>query len=91
MTYPVDEQIVPTTQQAVRLYESHRVNAHLTTEYTFGVDPLEGDALRTLERDRVMSQLPSPAVIFGLVVNGNFMLYHHAIRVMIDTSFRLAA
>ena len=89
MTYPISEQIIPTTQEATQLYESC-FNTRLSIECNFGIDPLEGDAINTLERDRVMSQLPSPAVIFGQVANGNYRLYYHAIRVMRDTSFRLA-
>lgn len=90
MSYHVDPMVVPTTEDAITSYESQR-GGHITRDCTVGIDLLAGSSELMAQRTRLMDHdIPSPAEIFGNVVNGDSRSFLQAIHLMTDTTFTLS-
>jgi len=87
---PIDSGLVPSTDEAIRMYQS--LGGNLTLFGEFGEDPLMGrqDLLR-LREERFFRCWPRFEDIFHAVVNNNNVLFHVSLLFFIDVSMQLVA
>ena len=86
---PLDPQTVPTTEEAIAMYEA--AGGHLTRNSAFGEDPLHDNAPLIYERERLFAQTnPVFSFIQARLANGDPTFYEAAINSFIDITRRLA-
>ena len=79
----IPEELVPTTEEAVRMYEERGGN--LTRNGNFGIDPLamRSDLMESPEQ-LFYANLPTGQVIFSSIVHGDPELFERALRFFIE-------
>jgi len=86
----IEPSIIPDTDDAVQMYESH--GGHITLFSDFGKDPLsERRDLLNLREEKFFERYPRFDEIFHTVVNNNRTLFHDGLLYFIDVSMQLAA
>ena len=86
----IDSSLVPTVDEAGRLYEAN--GGHLTLFNEFGRDPLTGnEQLITIRMERFYEQWPSFDNIFHGIVNNNITMFRDGLLCFIDISMQLTA
>jgi len=82
----INRNIVPTVQVAVQMY-----SGTLTTEQTFGVDPLEHQlAKKDVRTTAFKNYFPRFDVIFHAIANGNYVFFRDAISYYIQLTRHLS-
>ena len=82
----ISRNIVPTMQVAVQMY-----SGTLTTEQTFGVDPLEQQlAKKDIRKTAFKNYFPHFDVIFRAIANGNDVFFRDAISFYIQLTRHLS-
>ncbi|KAK3748871.1 hypothetical protein QZH41_016271, partial [Actinostola sp. cb2023] len=85
----VDIQTVPTTEEAIILYEA--AGGRLTRESLFGADPLRNHAHLIQERERLFGQTnPDFHFIQSRLANGDLVFFEAAITSFVEITRRLA-
>ena len=86
----VPSSVLPSLDDAIRSYESR--GGYLTSESSFGIDPLAGHQDLQNSRQRAMdASLPNPVDLFGYVVNGCDGPFSQSLMFMIDKTNQLQA
>ena len=84
----IDNSLVPTVDEAGRLYEAN--GGHLTLFNEFGRDPLTGNGdLITIRMERFYEQWPSFDNIFHGIVNNTITMFRDGLLCFIDISMQL--
>ena len=79
---------LPTTDEAVSYYIA--AGGHLSSTTQFGTDPLSISLGLSQQRQEEMEQsIPSPEEIIAYTVNGEYTVFAHSLRFMIDSTFQL--
>ena len=82
----INRNIVPTVQEAVQMY-----SGALTTEQTFGVDPLEKQlAKKDIRKTAFMNYFLRFDVIFQAIASGNDVFFRDAISYYIELTGHLS-
>ena len=86
---PLNASVVPTTEMAVRQYNS--MGGNLTISSSFGTDPLSSDEnLVCLRKKHMQANIPNFDIIFHELVNGNDKHFRDGLKLFVELTEDLA-
>jgi len=89
-TKPIDERLVPTRDEAVKLYEER--GGQLTFWPEFGIDPLSDSAIMASRHSNEFNaNFPNLNDLFYEVVNNDFTNFRNAISLFRDLKYQYSS